>query len=60
MEVTLSKLPKRMREIQMLNHETANRLSSYLCMTSSQDCQILHVQVWEDFNALSYLCHSDS
>jgi len=60
MEVTLSKLPKRMREIQMLNHETANRLSSYLCMTFSQDCQILHVQIWEDFNALSYLCHSDS
>ena len=51
LEVKLSKLPQRIRNIQMINHETANCLSSYLCMTSSQDCQILHVQIWEDFNA---------
>jgi len=48
-EVTLCKLPQRMRYIQMLNQETANCLPNYLCMTSSQDCQILHVQIWEDF-----------
>jgi hypothetical protein len=38
----------------MLNQETANRLSSYLCMTSVQDRQIFHDQIWKDFNALSY------
>jgi hypothetical protein len=53
MEVTLSKLPQPMRDIQMLNQETANRLSNYLCTTPSQDCQILHILIWEDFNALS-------
>jgi hypothetical protein len=40
MEMTLSKIPQRMCDIQLLNQETANRLFNYLCVTSSQDCQI--------------------
>jgi hypothetical protein len=42
------------------NQKTVNRPFSYLCMTSSQDCQILHVQIWEDSFALSHVCHFDS
>jgi hypothetical protein len=60
MEVTLSKLLQPMRNIQMLNQETTNRLSNYFCTTPCQDCQILHVLIWEDFNAWSHLCHSES